>query len=148
MSTWGALGYDVAQVRWVLQWALAHHVSFINNKSRPVPAAYRPAVDEYLSLSGTRPYVHQVVRSASRIEVSVHNRGTAPPYRAWKLALRVRGQRAATDALGAFIDPTTVAFTRPAGRPIDVTVLDETGQPVPLVNEGVRSDSWLEVFAP
>ncbi|MBL8940756.1 MAG: hypothetical protein JNM69_39790 [Archangium sp.] len=148
MSGWGVLGYDVAQVRWLLKWALEHHVSFINNKSRPVPAAYRPAVDEYLSLSGTRPYVHQAVRSAGRVDVTVLNRGSAPPYRAWKVAVRVGGQRGGTEPLGAFIEQTTVGLARPASGAIDLAVLDETGQPVPLANEGVQRDGWLEVFAP
>lgn len=148
MSAWGLLGYDVAQVRWALKWALEHHVSFINNKSRPVPAAYRPAVDEYLTLSGTRPYVHQIVRSADRLEVQLYNRGSAPPYRAWKVAVRVRGQPAVSEPLGAFVDQALVGFVRPVGGPIELSVLDEDGAPVPLANEGVQGDGWLEVFAP
>jgi hypothetical protein len=146
MSGWGALGYDVAQVRWLLKWALEHHVSFINNKSRQVPAAYRPSVDEYLSLSGTRPYVHQVVRSANRIEVAVHNRGSAPPYRAWKVAMRVRGHAPVSEQLGVFIDQAAIGFPKPLGGPIDLAVLDEDGRPVPLANEGVQGDGWLELF--
>ncbi len=148
MSAWGVLGYEVTQVRWLLKWALEHHVSFINNKSRPVPAAYRPAVDEYLALSGTRPYVHQVVRSANRIEVALHNRGSAPPYRAWKLAVRVRGQAPiiASTSLALFIDPLTIDLARPAAGLIEITVLNEDGQPVPLANEGVQPDGWLPLF--
>lgn len=148
MSAWGVLGYDVAQVRWLMKWALEHHVSFINNKSRPVPAAYRPAVDEYLSLSGTRPYVHQVVRSQNRLEVLLHNRGSAPPYRAWRVAVRVRGQSPiiASTSLAQLIEPLTIELVRPVGALIEVTVLDEHDQPVPLANEGVQADGWLTVF--
>lgn len=145
MSAWATLGYDVSQVRWLLKWALEHHVSFINEKSRPVPAAYRPAVDEYLALSGTRPYVHQVVRTATGLEVTLHNRGSAPPYRAWKIAVRVRGQPPTSQPLGAFIEPLTVVLPRPAAGLIEIAVLDEHDLPVPLANEGAQG-GWLPLF--
>jgi hypothetical protein len=145
METWDTLGYEEAQVRWLLRWALDHHVSLINNKSRAIPARFRPLVDEYLSFAGARLFVRQVTRvGSSVVQVEIVNRGSAPSYRPWRLSSRVRGGEAISMLLA---DSRSLTFNLPAMQgPIDVTVLDESGAPVLLANEGVRDDGWLEAF--
>jgi Domain of unknown function (DUF4832)/Beta-galactosidase len=158
MELWHTLGYDLDQVRWALRWALDHHVSVINNKSRQVPSAWRALVDEYLTHAGYRFTVwrvqHETKGPTLTVQVALANRGTAPLYQPARLAVRVRGvgQVAASDEPVSLVPPggfeRTVTLTLPPGATgeLELAVVDDAGNPMlHLANEGERDDGWLPV---
>ena len=55
----------------------------------------------------------------------------------------------ATSTLAAPTDTTELTLALPPSSGAwDVAVLDEQGAPLPLANEGVREDGWLEISMP
>ena len=147
MEAWDLLGYQASQVRWLLRWALEHHVSLINNKSRSVPTRFRPLVDEYLGFAGPRFFVQRATRVGSTLRVELLNRGSTPPYRGWKLQARVRdGAILQGDVSLALVTDAAIAtFPVPPTGAVDVTLVDETGAMLQLANAGVSADGWLQV---
>lgn len=146
MALWDTVGESVGQVRWALRWALEHHVSLINNKSRAVPARYRPSVDEYLGFAGPRFFVFRASHSAGRLRLEVNNRGTTPPLREWRLAARLANGPTVVSAvsLARVTDWVDLSFELPAGS-AQVALLDETGAVIHLANDGAHDDGWLDV---
>lgn len=91
-------GYTEEVVRYIFDQALKWHVSSFNAKSSPVPEEWRPLVDEWLKKMGYRLILRQfsypeTVRVHSRLAFKSwwDNVGVAPCYRAYPLALRLRG---------------------------------------------------------
>jgi hypothetical protein len=146
MELWDTLGYSVEQVRWVLRWALEHHVSLINNKSRAVPTRFRPAVDEYLGFAGPRFFAWRATWSGQTVKVELLNRGTTPPLRPWRLALRVNGTVVTSGvSLSTVTDAVDVTFAVPTPGPAQLALLDERDQAIHLANEGLGNDGWLDL---
>jgi hypothetical protein len=91
-------GYGEKEVRSIFDQALKWHVSSFNAKSSPVPAEWRPLVDDWLKRMGYR-FVLRRFTYASRVRPHGvlpftswwENKGVAPCYRELPLALRLVG---------------------------------------------------------
>ncbi len=161
MGDWAQLGMSDGQLRWVLHWALAQHASIVNNKSRDVPEKWRPAVEEFLRALGYRIVAHRVQATVSSggvaVAIDLANRGSAPPYAPFRLAVRARragqlvGQPVViADDLSHLIDRQTVHAnltslgTGTFTLELALTFEDGSVQAV-LANEGRRDDGWVPV---
>lgn len=154
-EAWGLLGYSTSQVRWLLKWALDHHVTLINNKSRAIPPEWRPSFDEFVAHAGARFFVHRTtIEATGVVKLELFNRGTAPLYWPARLALRHRvgdnvvvTVRADSALTGVLPGPFAVSFTlppTPQGAALEVAIVDEAGAVVmPLANEGTVREGWL-----
>jgi hypothetical protein len=102
MERWKELGWTTAKpdgkVYKSFEWARQQHASFINAKSKPIPAEYVPAIDEFLNEIGYRLALDGLnhpaqARPGERVELrSVWtNLGVAPPYGPRTLTYRLRG---------------------------------------------------------
>lgn len=156
--------YDEETVRYIFDQALKWHISSFNAKSSAVPDEWRPLVDEWLKKMGYRFVLRKFTWPA---EVRPHgklwfrtwweNKGVAPCYRDFPLALRLRGQGRSeiliTDTdirnwLPGDIIYDSAVFV-PAGLPegeyaLDIAILDpRTREPkVKLAVEGRMDDGW------
>ena len=91
---WYERGFDLDKI---LQKGLEWHVSVLNAKSKPVPAAWRARFDEFLKKMGyrlvLRSLTHETRGSAGQplsLRSRWENVGVAPVYRPWLLAYRLR----------------------------------------------------------
>ncbi|SHF69818.1 Beta-galactosidase [Fodinibius roseus] len=91
-------GYDLEDVKYIFDQALKWHMSSFNAKSSPVPEEWRPAVNEWLKQMGYRfalrrfAYPQRVAPGGKLWFTSWwENRGVAPIYRKYPLALRLQG---------------------------------------------------------
>jgi hypothetical protein len=167
IQNWYERGYDVDTI---LSKALEWHASVINAKSKPIPAVWRPRVDEFLKRLGYRLVIRNVRHStvaepggqlfiASRWE----NVGVAPMYHNWPLAYRLRSDSG--EIVGQWMsqvdtrqwlpgashevkDSVQIALDIPLGTySLDVAILDRDGGTahVALAVEGGRADLWHAV---
>jgi uncharacterized protein DUF4832/glycosyl hydrolase family 42 (putative beta-galactosidase) len=167
IQNWYERGYDVDTI---LSKALEWHASVINAKSKPIPAVWRPRVDEFLKRLGYRLVIRNVRHStvaepggqlfiASRWE----NVGVAPMYHNWPLAYRLRSDSG--EIVGQWMsqadtrqwlpgashevkDSVQIALDIPLGTySLDVAILDRDGGSahVALAVEGGRADLWHAV---
>jgi hypothetical protein len=90
--------YDEKVVRYIFDQALKWHISSFNAKSSPVPAEWMPLVDDWLRKMGYRFVLRkftypEVVRPGGQLAFTSwwENKGVAPAYRNWPLAVRLRG---------------------------------------------------------
>ncbi len=91
-------GYGEKEVRYIFDQALKWHVSSFNAKSSPVPTEWRPLVDDWLKRMGYRFVLRRLTYP---VRVRPHgvlpftswweNKGVAPCYRDFRLALRMVG---------------------------------------------------------
>jgi hypothetical protein len=157
-------GYREKEVRDVFDQALKWHVSSFNAKSSPVPAEWRALVDEWLGRMGYRFVLRRFTYPA---RVRPHgalpftswweNKGVAPCYRDFRLALRLvgpqRSQVLLTDADvrgwlpgdSLYDDRVFVPADLPEGDyQLQVGLVDrDTRQPrVRLAIEGRADDGW------
>ena len=166
MQDWFDLGFDIDRI---LQKGLDWHVSVLNAKSSPVPAAWRPKVDEFLKTVGYRFVLRELTHPARArpggpmvLQSLWENKGVAPIYHPWPLAYRLRsatGDVAATwtsqaDLTGwlpgthGITDTVTVPAVVPAATySLDVAILSEDGATahVALAIAGKRPDGWYPV---
>jgi hypothetical protein len=163
MQDWYDRGFDIDLI---LSKSLEWHMSVFNGKSSPVPASWRPKVDEWLKRVGYRVVLTSLThtaRAAAGGSLALHaewdNVGVAPPYHPWPVAFRLRGagdevvaQWTSTAALRTFlpgahaVDDVVVvpAGVPPADYALDVAVLTEDGASahVRLAISGARTDLW------
>ena len=98
-STWKSREqYDEKVVRYIFDQALKWHISSFNAKSSPVPPEWMPLVNDWLKKMGYRFVLRKftypdVVRPGGQLAFTSwwENKGVAPAYRNWPLALRLRG---------------------------------------------------------
>ncbi len=93
MRKWKDEGWDI---RYIFDYALDYHVSYLNNKSAPIPEGTRDEVERFLRKMGYRFIVRllehdRIAAPGSSLMVSIvwENVGVAPPYRDYLLALRL-----------------------------------------------------------
>ena len=96
-------GYDLEDVEYIFDQALKWHISSFNAKSFPVPEEWQPAVDRWLKRMGYRFVLRRFsypARVAPNQKLAFtswwENKGVAPMYRRYPLALRLRGDGAGT----------------------------------------------------
>jgi hypothetical protein len=157
-------GYTVEQLQYIINETLKWHISSFNAKSSGVPDAWRPYIDEWLKKMGYRfvlrsfSYPENVSRGEMlMIKSWWDNRGVAPIYKKYLLALRLKNNQSSevivTDAdintwmpgdnlfdEGIFI-PRDIA---PGNYEIQVGIVDiQTHSPkVKLAIKGVDPEGW------
>jgi hypothetical protein len=167
MQEWYDRGFDIDLI---LQKGLEWHMSVLNAGYAPVPAVWRPRVDEFLKRLGYRMVLREMThpteaRSGGRLLLRSRweNVGVAPFYHPWPLAYRLRSssdqvmaQWTSTANLMQWLPGTphevTDIMTVPEQVPaatysMDVAILTQDGSSahVDLAIEGKRADRWYPV---
>jgi hypothetical protein len=167
MQDWYDRGFDIDLI---LRKGLEWHISVLNAGQAPVPAAWRPRVDEFLKKLGYRMVLRDLThpteaRSGDTLLLRSRwqNVGVAPFYHPWLLAYRLRSssdqvvaQWASTANLMVWLpgaphevqDIVTVPAQVPAAiYSLDVAILSEDGRSahVDLAIAGKRPDRWYPV---
>lgn len=164
MRDWTDEGWSVGDI---LDYGLSHHASYLNNKSAPLPEGAIPEVERFLRKLGYRLVIrrlsHEETAKAGRtlrVSIDWENVGVAPPYRDYRVAIRVRNLNVQTKS--AFLQsdesihgwlpgdrPREHAFDLPANlRPgryeLAVGIVDaETTTPtVKLAIDGRDASGW------
>lgn len=169
MAEWRSVQhYTRKQVQATYDWALQHHASTLNLKSREVPAEYRDIVDKALTKIGYRFRVVSLTHKATlqagqpiELESRWSNDGVAPIYLRYNVAWRLQDANEQTVAQSTTDDDIrqwlpgehTTHFALPtskslkAGRyHLDVAILDEHNcARIKLANEGKREDAWYRL---
>jgi hypothetical protein len=93
MRKWKQEGWDI---RYIFDYALNYHVSYLNNKSAPIPEGTRDEIERLLRRMGYRLVLKRLehegtVSPVSPLTISMiwENVGVAPPYRDYPLAFRL-----------------------------------------------------------
>jgi hypothetical protein len=161
MQTWKNKGWDVD---YIIDQSLKWHISSFNAKSSPVPEEWEPHVKRWLNKMGYRLALRKftyppATKPQGKVEFTSwwENKGVAPCYIAWPLALRMksaaRTQVFDTDADirnwlpgDALYDSSFfVPADMPAGEyDLAIALLDpQTRQPkVKLAIAGMEADGW------
>jgi hypothetical protein len=124
MRKWKAEAWDI---RYIYDYALRCHASYMNNKSAPIPESTRPEVERFLKKMGYRLVIREVThpavvhsRDAFTVQVAWENLGVAPPYRDYRLAIRLRPE-GRPDALPVVtVTDTSVRGWQPGKHPTDL----------------------------
>ena len=95
-------GLDEDDVKYIFDEALKWHTSSFNAKSSPVPDEWKPLVDEWLKKMGYRFALRKftypdVVRVHGKLDFTTwwDNKGVAPCYKDFRLALRLKNDKRA-----------------------------------------------------
>jgi hypothetical protein len=161
MQEWKNRGWDVD---YIIEQSLKWHISSFNNKSSAVPAEWEPQVKQWLNRMGYRFVLRRFAypdRVAPQGRLAFQswweNKGVAPCYRQFPLALRLRGEKRREVLLtGADIrtwlpgdavydDAVFVPADMPAGTyDLQIGVVDpRTQKPaVKLAIEGIDGEGW------
>ncbi|MDC9085080.1 DUF4832 domain-containing protein [Escherichia coli] len=160
--------YTREEVQRIFDWALAHHASTLNLKSRVIPGEYRQIVDNALTKIGYRfrlvSLSHESVGqrgTALTLNSRWVNEGVAPIYLPYTLSFRlvdasgkpVASGESKEDLLRWLPGEYTVDFlldmprTMPGGSYfIEVAIVDKSGAPrIRLANEGQQSSNWYRI---
>ena len=161
MQHWKDQGWDVD---YIIEQSLKWHISSFNAKSSPVPAEWKPQIDRWLKKMGYRFVLRKftyppTVAARGKLDFATwwENKGVAPVYRQFPLALRLKsGSHSAvlrTDAdIRAWLpgdivydDSVFVPADLPAGEyDLEIAMLDPvTGLPkLNLAIAGLQLDGW------
>lgn len=167
VQDWYDKGFDLERI---LRKGLDWHVSVLNAKSHPIPAAWRPRFERYLKQLGYRLVLRELTHVAEarpgatiRLGSRWDNIGVAPIYHPWPLAYRLRsanekvvGQWTSAADLRQWLPGTPhmiedflpLPTDLPEGRyALDVAILDQHVRDphVQLAIEGRRTDGWYAV---
>ena len=157
-------GYTKEQVKYIIEQSLKWHVSSLNAKSSGVPGEWLPLVDDWLRKMGYRLVLRQFsypaeVRPHGKLIFSTwwENKGVAPCYRRYPIALRLRNSLKTKVFLteadirkwlpgdNLYEDAVFIPIEMPEGEyDIEVGILDpRTLKPkVKLAVAGVNSEGW------
>lgn len=160
-------GYSTEDVKYIFDQALKWHVSSVNGKSSAIPEEYLPHVNDFLKKMGYRFVLRMftypsVVSPAQKVNFTSwwENKGVAPVYRAYILALRLKNNNHEevfyTDAdIKDWLPGDNLYdnfFFMPNDIPngdydIQIALLDEhTHKPkINLAIEGKRPDGWYQL---
>jgi hypothetical protein len=161
MQDWKNRGWDVD---YVIEQSLKWHISTFNNKSSAVPGEWMPQVKRWLNRMGYRFVLRRfaypdTAAAGGKLTFATwwENKGVAPPYHKFPLALRLRGERGSevlvTEAdIRTWLPGDVVyddAVFLPAGMPagkyeIQIGMLDpQTAKPkIKLAIEGIDAEGW------
>ncbi len=164
MQHWKDKHWDVD---YIIEQSLKWHISSFNAKSSPVPEEWWPQVNRWLKKMGYRFVLRRftypsVVRPNQKLEFTSwwDNKGVAPCYRDFPLAIRIRNpQHTTVLATGADIrkwlpgdNLYNDAVFLPAGTPpgeydVSIALLNpESRQPqVKLAIAGMEPDGWYKL---
>jgi len=161
MQHWMNKGWDVD---YIIDQSLKWHISSFNAKSSPVPEAWWPQVNRWLKKMGYRYVLRKFtyppeVSPLGKLAFTTwwENKGVAPCYKRFPLALRLKGARRSEVFITAadirqWLPGDAVyddAVFLPAGMPsgeydLQVAIVDpQTSEPkLKLAIAGVESDGW------
>lgn len=97
MRKWVSEGWSL---RYIFNYALACHASYINNKSAPLPVGeiVRPEVERFLRRLGSRLVLRELIHPAQAqagtklgLSMKWQNVGSAPCYKPYRVAYRLTG---------------------------------------------------------
>lgn len=163
MGKWKNEGWDVD---YIIDQSLKWHISSFNAKSSAVPEEWESKVDRWLKRMGYRfvlrkfTYPRQVEPNGTLTFTSWwENKGVAPCYKSFGLALRLRGTDSntilPTDADirswlpgdNLYDDKVFIPITaNPGEYELDLAIVDKLYQPrVRLAIEGRREDGWYRL---
>ncbi len=163
MRKWKQEGWDIG---YIFDYALKYHVSYLNNKSAPIPQGTRHEVERLLRKIGYRLVLRRLEHQKSAapgsslpISMVWENVGVAPPYRDYFLAFRLIDM--ATKKASTFVTDTSIKGWLPGKTPITASlklppdapstqyelalaIVDpDTKQPaIRLAIEGRAEDGW------
>jgi hypothetical protein len=162
MGKWKQEGWDIDQI---IDESLKWHISSFNAKSSAVPKEWEPNVERWLRRMGYR-FVLRKFTYPSQVEVNGiipftswwDNKGVAPCYKSFRLALRLRGTQSQvllTDAdITSWLPGDNLYDSRvfvpaqldPGDYELDLAIVDDTGRPrVRLAIEGRQEDDWYQL---
>ena len=111
MRKWKEEGWDI---RFIFDYALELHTSFVNNKSAPIPEGTRDEIERFLRKLGYRLVLRRLAHNKSisageALEVSMlwENVGVAPPYRN-DLLLAFRVSNKSSGKGSVFVSDTSI----------------------------------------
>jgi len=164
MNRWLRDGYDLD---YIIEQSLKWHISSFNNKSSPVPNEYRQQVEMWLNKMGYRFVLRRfscpaVVRQHGTLpfETWWENRGVAPCYRMFPLALRLKsGKRTEIFILDADIrdwlpgdivydSSISLPYDMPEGEyDLELAIVDQRTRipKVKLAIKGRTPDGWYSL---
>jgi hypothetical protein len=160
--------YTRAEVQGIFDWAVKHHASTLNLKSRTVPSEYRPIVDDALTRLGYRfrlaSLSHESVWENGRSLALIstwYNDGVAPIYLPYTLSFRIIND--ANNVVAQGNSPEDIRrwlpgqhllnyqLPMPGALPrgkyaIEVAIVDKSGAArINFANEGKQSSGWYRV---
>jgi hypothetical protein len=161
LRKWQQEGWDIDHI---IDESLKWHISSFNAKSSPVPVEWEPHVKRWLNKMGYRYVLRKFSFSASvhqngRLDFTSwwENKGVAPCYKKYRLALRLRGHENSVVLLteadirdwlpgdNLYDDAVFVPIDMPPGDyELDFALVDAvTFEPgIQLAIEGRRDDGW------
>jgi len=164
MRKWKQEGWDI---RYIFDYALSNHVSYVNNKSAPIPEGTRAEVERLLRRIGYRLVLRQVdhprqAKAGGPLPVVMRwdNVGVAPPHGDYRIALRLSSSGSANErfisvtghSIQAWLpgptevtEPLAVPREWPAGDyGLAVALVDPSSREpaVRLAIEGRAADGW------
>jgi hypothetical protein len=126
MQHWKEQGWDLD---YIIDQSLKWHISTFNNKSSPVPEEWKSKVDDWIKRMGYRfvlrkfTYPKEADQNSKMVFTSWwENKGVAPIYREYTLAIRLKGEK------GNWILPTEANIT--GWLPGDIVYDDEVFIPL------------------
>jgi len=164
MQHWKRQGWDA---KYIIDQSLKWHLSTFNNKSSAVPEDWWPEVNRWLKQMGYRFVLRRFsypswVTPQGKLSFTTwwENKGVAPCYRRFPLALRLRGERR-TEVMTTAADirtwlPGDIAYDDAVFVPADVPAgeyhvgvallgLDGKAPKVRLAIAGGGEDGWYEL---
>jgi hypothetical protein len=161
MRKWVDSAWDV---RFIFDYGLGFHASYMNNKSAPIPDGMKTEVERFVRRLGYRLVLRSLEHPASvepgaraRLALEWENVGVAPPYRGYLVAFRLRagGQEIVlvTDRsvrgwlpgkIAMAVEPVVPRSAQPGRYELAVGVVDPaTKEPaVRLAIVGRSPDGW------
>jgi Domain of unknown function (DUF4832)/Beta-galactosidase len=125
MRKWKEENWDIA---YIFDYALRCHASYVNNKSAPIPDGTRPEVERFLRKLGYRLVPRSVehersLRPGAELKVSMEweNVGVAPPYRDYRVALRLKETRLNAGAPFVSAEGPSIQGWLPGKRQLDLS---------------------------
>jgi len=160
-------GYTVEQLNYIIDETLKWHISSFNAKSSGVPDEWRPHIDRWLKKMGYRFVLRsfsypEYVKRGDKILIKSwwDNRGVAPIYKKYLLALRLKNEQTSevfiTDADittwlpgdNLYDDGIFIPHNIPAGNyKLQIAIVDlQHHQPkVRLAIGGMNPDGWYQL---
>ena len=160
---WAKQGWDIDEI---LAQGLKYHISIFMPKSSYIPDKWMDKIMEFNKKIGYRFFVHNMIfplrtkaGSKATFKICIDNKGIAPIYRPYRLAIRLRqGKKQWILPFKADIRkwmPDFNAFTEAIQIPnqvkkgyveLDCAIIDDNDQPaIKMAHQECRKDQWYPV---
>lgn len=122
MRKWKEEGWDI---RFIFDYALDLHASYLNNKSATIPEGTRGEIERFLRKIGYRLVLRRMEHTATAVpgssfpvEMEWDNVGVAPPYRDDRLALRLTPLSGGSKESQVVVSTTSIQNWLPGKREV------------------------------